>query len=127
MCSCRPRTGEDVAAYQLGAADGSSFVNDVTITPDAAWFTDADLPAVDGILLQGRTLSVVRNRFEEIAVLRLSPDLTSAMLTDTLTDPDFAVPTTVAAFGPSLYAVNARFGTPDPAQTTYEIVKVDGS
>ncbi len=56
----------------------------------------------------------MRNRLNEIAVLRLSPDLASATLTGTLTDPDFAVPTTVAAFGSSLYAVNARFGTPDP-------------
>ena len=69
----------------------------------------------------------MRNRLNEIAVLRLSPDLASATLTGTLTDPDFAVPTTVAAFGSSLYAVNARFGTPDPEQAPYEIVRVDGS
>ena len=90
--------------------------------------TDADLSNGDGILLQGRTLSVVRNRLNEIAVLlRLSPDLASATLTGTLTDPDFAGPTTVAAFGSSLYAVNGRFGTPDPEQAPYEIVRVDGS
>lgn len=88
--------------------------------------TDADLTAGDGILLRGRELSVVRNRLNEIAVLELAPDLSSATLVDTLTDPDFAVPTTVAAFGGTLYAVNARFGTP-PEGTPYEIVKVDGT
>jgi hypothetical protein len=41
-----------------------------------------------------------------------------------LTDPDFAVPTTVAGFASSLYAVNDRFGLP-PGPFT--IGKVDGS
>ena len=88
--------------------------------------TDTTLTSGDGILLRGRELSVVRNRLNEIAVLELSPDLSSATLVDTLTDPDFAVPTTVAAFGGTLYAVNARFGTP-PAGAPYEIVRVDGT
>jgi hypothetical protein len=88
--------------------------------------TDTTLTAGDGILLQGRELSVVRNQLNEIAVLRLSPDLTSATLVETLTDPDFAVPTTVAAFGSALYAVNARFGTAGP-DVPYEVVRVDGS
>ncbi len=88
--------------------------------------TDTQLTSGDGILLRGRELSVVRNQLNEIAVLKLSPDLSSATLVDTLTDPEFAVPTTVAAFGSTLYAVNARFGTP-PAGTPYEIVKVDGT
>jgi sugar lactone lactonase YvrE len=86
---------------------------------------DTSLTSGDGILLQGRTLSVVRNRLNQVAVLRLSPDLTTARLTTTLTDPDFAVPTTIAAFGGNLYAVNALFGTPPPAP--YAIVRVDGS
>lgn len=87
---------------------------------------DTELTFGDGILLQGRELSVVRNQLNEIAVLELSPDLSSATLVDTLTDPDFAIPTTVALFGGTLYAVNARFGT-DPEGTPYQIVKVDGT
>ncbi|HYN28365.1 MAG TPA: hypothetical protein VES95_00635 [Dermatophilaceae bacterium] len=85
---------------------------------------DTSLTAGDGILLRGRELYVVRNRLNQVAVLRLSPDLTSARLTATLTDPDFAVPTTVASFGGSLYAVNARFGLPTGP---FAIVRVDGS
>ena len=100
-----------------------------TVDPETGVATEVDadtsLTAGDGILLQGRTLYVVRNRLNQVAVLRLSPDLTTARLTDTLTDPDFAVPTTIAAFGGSLYAVNALFGTPAPAP--YAIVRVDGS
>lgn len=91
----------------------------------AAVATDTALTSGDGILLRGKELSVVRNRLNQIAVLRLSPDLGSATLVDTLTDPDFAVPTTVASFGGTLYAVNARFGETDPK--SFEIVKVDGS
>ena len=87
--------------------------------------SDTELTSGDGILLRGKELSVVRNRLNQIAVLRLSPDLGSATLVDTLTDPDFAVPTTVASFGGTLYAVNARFGEIGPK--SFEIVKVDRS
>lgn len=85
---------------------------------------DRQLTAGDGILLRGNELSVVRNRLNEVVVLKLSGDLSSAATTAVLTDPDFAVPTTLARFGGDLYAVNARFGlAPGP----FTIVKVDGS
>jgi hypothetical protein len=84
------------------------------------------LTSGDGIVLQGRTLFVVRNQLNEVVELRLSPDLTSATLVETVTDPDFRVPTTLALQGSRLYAVNARFGTPPTPETTYEIVLVDG-
>lgn len=89
--------------------------------------TTATLTQGDGILLRGKKLAVVRNRSNEIAVLRMTPDLGSARLVQTLTDPDFAVPTTVAAFGSKLYVVNARFGQQEPDPLPFEIVKVDGS
>jgi len=41
-----------------------------------------------------------------------------------ITNPAFDVPTTIAEFGNSLYAVNARFGTPPTPETEYDIVKV---
>lgn len=37
------RSGQTVASYQLGSA-GSSFINDVTVTADGAWFTDSFQP-----------------------------------------------------------------------------------
>ena len=79
----------------------------------------------DGLLLRGRTLYVVRNRLNQIAVVTLAPDLGSGTVVDVLTNPDFDVPTTVAAFGNALYAVNARFGTPNTPSTTYTIVRVE--
>ena len=81
--------------------------------------------AGDGILLRGKTLYVVRNQLNQIAVLSMSPHYLSATLVDTLTDPDFDVPTTLAAHGTELYAVNARFGTEPTPETGYDIVKVD--
>lgn len=78
----------------------------------------------DGILLNGFTLYVLRNRLNQIAVIELAPDLLSGNLTKTLTDDDFRVPTTLDDFGNALYAVNARFGTPPTPETDYEIVRV---
>jgi sugar lactone lactonase YvrE len=78
----------------------------------------------DGILLDGKTLYVVRNRQNEIAVVRLNPELTAGQIMAPITDPLFDVPTTIAEFDDFLYAVNARFGTPATPETEYEIVQV---
>ena len=82
------------------------------------------VPNGDGILLQGKTLYVVQNALNQIAVVELSADLSSGTITETITDSDFRVPTTVAQFGDSLYAVNARFGTVPTPDTEYEVVRV---
>lgn len=78
----------------------------------------------DGILLQGKTLYVVQNFFNQIAVVQLSPDLTSGTIVNTLTSPNFRIPTTIARFGDSLYVVNARFDTPPTPSTDYDVVRV---
>jgi sugar lactone lactonase YvrE len=77
----------------------------------------------DGILLRGLTLYVVQNQSNQIAVLKLRPDLRSGSLKRTITDPDFDVPTTIGLFGNKLYAVNARFSTPPTPDTPYQVVK----
>lgn len=193
-------TGELLTSTQVGMP-GSSFVNDVVVTRDAAYFTDSLLPNLyvlpigpggqlgevqtvpitgdlvyqtgfnangieaspdgqtllivqsntgllfaaspdgvtelidlggatvtngDGLLRIGNTLYVVRNRNNEIAVVRLDPGYRSGTLTGAISDPDFQVPTTVDAVGSFLYAVNARFGTPVTPDTTYTVVRVDG-
>jgi hypothetical protein len=82
----------------------------------------------DGILLHGRTLYVVRNRDNQIAVVTLSASLSSGVVApEAITDADFDVPTTIGRFGSHLYAVNAKFGTAQPTPDTapYEVVKVD--
>jgi hypothetical protein len=69
-------------------------------------------------------LYVVQNQLNQIAVVELSADLTFGTIVDILISPDFRVPTTVAKFGSSLYAVNARFGMPPAPDTEYEVVRV---
>lgn len=78
----------------------------------------------DGILLQGKTLYVVRNVLNQVAVVKLQPDLSAGSIVATLTSPNLRVPTTIARFGGSLYAVNARFDTPPTPETEYEVVRV---
>ena len=78
----------------------------------------------DGILLQGKTLYVVQNFLNQIAVVELNADLSAGTITTTITNPLFRVPTTMAKFGDALYAVNARFGTPPTPDTEYEVVRV---
>ena len=84
----------------------------------------ATVPNGDGILLQGKTLYVVQNQLNQIAVVELNSEFTEGTIVDTITDSDFRVPTTIARFGSSLYAVNARFGTPPTPSTEYEVVRV---
>lgn len=85
----------------------------------------AAVTAGDGLARIGRTLYVMQNQLEQVAVVELAPDLGTGSLVGTITDDDFDVPTTIAAFGSSLYAVNARFGTPPTPDTTYDVVRVD--
>jgi hypothetical protein len=77
----------------------------------------------DGILLHGRRLYVVRNRANEVVVLRLRERFTEGTRIATLTDPEFDIPTTIARHGSRLYVINARFGQESPT-TEYDIVKV---
>jgi hypothetical protein len=67
------------------------------------------VPNGDGILLEGKTLYVVQNRLNKIAVIQLSPDFTSGELERTILNDNFRVPTTIDRFGSYLCAVNARF------------------
>lgn len=91
------------------------------------------VPSGDGILLDGKTLYVVQNAFNQIAVVELDPGLLTGELVGTITDDDFRVPTTVAEFGQALYAINARFdvapppflgGPPADPDLEYEAVRV---
>lgn len=187
--------------YQFASAP--TFVNDVVLTPDAAWFTDSlnpvlykvpldrhgGLPDPDGvvglpltgdlvfqegfntngisrtpdgsgllvvqtvpgllfrvdpatgvttqvdlggqtvpkrrrILLSGRTLYVVQNVLNQVAVVRLDHNGTSGRIVGHLTDPRLDVPTTVAQFGSRLYLPNARFTTPPTPTTPYSAVAI---
>jgi sugar lactone lactonase YvrE len=100
------------------------------VVPDTGVATLIDLGGAsvssgDGLLLKGRTFYVVRNSLNQIAVFKLAHDLLSGVLVQTITDPRFDVPTTIARFGKALYAVNASFTTPPTPSTTYTIVRVE--
>jgi sugar lactone lactonase YvrE len=82
------------------------------------------VPNGDGILLTGKTLYVVQNQLNRVAVISLAADLASGRVVTRLADPDFAVPTTIDDHGRRLYAVNARFGTPSPSTAEYQVVQV---
>jgi sugar lactone lactonase YvrE len=84
----------------------------------------ATLPNGDGILLHGRTLYVVQNQLDKIAVVTLNPSLTRGVVTREITDDDFDVPTAIDKFGKWLYAVNARFGRASGPDATYQVVQV---
>lgn len=98
------------------------------VDPQTGVATQIDLggdsvPFGDGLLLEGKTLYVVQNQLNQIAVVELNADLTQGTIVDTITSSDFDVPTTIARFGNSLYAVNARFGPPPPP-TEFQVVRV---
>jgi sugar lactone lactonase YvrE len=84
----------------------------------------ATTPNGDGLLLDDRTLYVVQNRDNKIAVIHLKHGLRRGEIKRYLTDDDFDVPTTIAEKGGFLWAVNARFTTPATPTTPYDVVRV---
>jgi sugar lactone lactonase YvrE len=78
----------------------------------------------DGILFDGRTLYVVVNMLNQIAVVELERGLHAGEVVKRVTSPGFDVPTTVAQRGDFLYVVNARFGTTPTPRTRYWITVV---
>jgi sugar lactone lactonase YvrE len=79
----------------------------------------------DGLVLSGNELYVVQNGLKQVAVFKLSSDLSSAELQKTISLPDSETPTTADLFGNSLYLVDARFATPPLPTTEYEVTRVD--
>lgn len=89
----------------------------VTHTPVPVDLGGDTLPNADGLWLDGKTLYVVQNFRNQIAVVELSPDYLSGAIVRLITEPftsnpSTKVPTTIAAFGNALYAVTAGFAAP---------------
>src|SRR4029078_4411255 len=106
------------------SANGTIYTVDPT-TGASAPIDGADVPNVDGILVQGHRLWAVQNFDNQITELRLSGDLSSARIVRAITDDAFQVPTTVVRWGSRLATVNAKFDTGfPPAADTFEVVEV---
>jgi sugar lactone lactonase YvrE len=109
------------------SATGKLFrVDAATGVTKAVDLAGAALPNGDGLLLRGRTLYVVQNQLNRIAVVSLAKGLAAGGVTRTITNPAFDVPTTIDRQGERIYAVNARFGTAPGPSTTYSVVRVEG-
>jgi hypothetical protein len=81
--------------------------------------------AGDGLLLHGKTLYVVRNQLNLVAELELSPDLTSGVLVQEITDARLDTPTTIDRLGSALYVVNARFSAGTDPSVTYTVERIE--
>jgi sugar lactone lactonase YvrE len=120
------RTPDGRGLLVINSTTGNLF----RVDPDSGEATKVDLDGTalangDGLLLRGRTLYVVRNVLNQVAVVKLNRRGTAGTLVNTLTSTSFDVPTTVAAFGGSLYLPNARFGTvASPDTADYWITRI---
>ncbi|MHC4433773.1 MAG: hypothetical protein ACYTBS_18180, partial [Planctomycetota bacterium] len=83
----------------------------------------------DGLYMDGRTLYIMQNFAQKIAVVELSDDLTQGTFVKNIVSDNFAIPTTITGFGNCIYAINTHFfeliaegGDPTLVQT--EVVKV---
>jgi sugar lactone lactonase YvrE len=109
----------------VNSADGALY----RVDPKTGVATQIDLgtgavPNGDGILLQGKTLFVVQNFLNQIAVVELDSRFGAGEIRTTITSPLFRIPTTVARFGSRLCAANSRFDTPPTPDTGYEVMCV---
>ena len=100
-----------------------------TVDPDSGASALIDLggknvASGDGILLDGRTLYVMQNSLNQIAKIKLNGKLTSGTIVDTITDPAFDIPTTIAMKGSQIAAVNAVDFGQSPFDD-YTVVLVD--
>jgi streptogramin lyase len=97
-------------------------INPSTGVADTIELTGGDATNGDGLLLEGRTLYVVQNRLNRVAVIHLAPDLSSGTVVNHLSHPAFRVPTTIDKVSGRLYLPNARFGVANPDTAAFEVV-----
>ncbi|MCH7920580.1 MAG: hypothetical protein IIC50_21690 [Planctomycetes bacterium] len=86
-------------------------------------------PDGDGLYMDGRTLYIMQNFSQKIAVVDLSDDLTQGTFIKNIVSDDFSIPTTITGFGSCIYAINTHFleFIAEGADTTLiqsEVVKV---
>ena len=105
---------------------GDLFRVDIAERAIARVDVDADLTAGDGLVLDGRTLYVVRNRANEIVPIDLAEDFASGTAGTPIRSATFDFPTTAALVDGSLLVVNSQL--PDPgtgqADTPFTVERV---
>ena len=106
------------------SANGALYTVDPT-KGDSARITGVSVPAVDGIVLDGRQLWAVQNS-NQVTEVRLSEDLTAGSVVEVITSDLFQVPATAIRHDGRLAVVNAKFDTGiPPTAEQYEVVLVD--
>jgi hypothetical protein len=80
------------------------------------------LTNVDGIIAQGNTIWAVQNFINQVSRIQLDATLSSGVVEEVITSPDFVIPTTAALFGGTLALPNAKFMMD---ATDFEVVLVD--
>ncbi|MEU7586034.1 superoxide dismutase [Micromonospora sp. NPDC049230] len=78
----------------------------------------------DGLVLRGRTLYVIRNLSNVIAVVRLNAGYTAGAAQREITGPQLRSPATGDLLGSALYVVNGRFDVEPTPTTDFDIVRV---
>jgi hypothetical protein len=86
-------------------------------------------PTGDGLYMDGRTLYIMRNGAQKIAVVEMSDDLTQGTFIKNIESEDFNIPTSIIGYGNCIYAINTHaleltaVGA-DPTLVLSEMVKV---
>jgi hypothetical protein len=102
----------------------SGAASPVNIQGEEQLFVDGD-----GLYMDGRTLYIMQNFTQKIAVVELSDDLTQGTFVKNLVSDNFAIPTTITGYGNCVYAINTNYldlivEGADPTLVETEVVKV---
>ncbi len=102
----------------------SGAASPVNIQGEEQLFVDGD-----GLYMDGRTLYIMQNFAQKIAVVELSDDLTQGTFVKNIVSADFAIPTTITGYGNCIYAINTNYldftaEGADPTLAQTEVVKV---
>ena len=138
-----PLTGDIVFSGPAGTfnANGIAFLDDELIVgqtntgqlfrvdPDTGVAHAIDLggqnvQGADGLMLRGRALYIAQNFPNLIAIVDLDRDMKTGTVEQRISDPRFDIPSSVIVFGNAVYAMNARFSSPNTPDKTYDLVGV---
>lgn len=119
------RSTPDGSTLVVGHSTNGQLLTVDPATGASAAIAGVSVPNVDGILFEAGHLWAVQNFDNQVARIRLSPDLTSGVIEEVITHELFQVPATAATFGSRLAVVNAKFDTGfPPTATEFEVVLV---